>query len=221
MRDVSSPCTTPSPAAERRQSAMIEFTGDQQLAARQREAIAVACYDLASAEGFEAVTLEAVAAHAGMSTETVLQHFDEPDELIEYVIVGEIGQVMAETAILFSSGTSAPDVIVEVFAYSYRRLADTLTFKELLDPDRNRLMAHLRGDRPETLILALDFLSEEIRSLGVRTGDPVDDADSSSEFFIRLLLSLLVSPQLGPDLSEDGVIEALVRRWLLPGMFAG
>ena len=199
---------------------MIEFTGDQQLAAQQREVIAAACYDLASAEGFDAVTLEAVAARAGMPTETVLQHFDEPDELIEYVIVGEIGQVMAETAILFSSGTSAPDVMVEVFAYSYRRLADTLTFRELLGPDRGRLMAHLRGDRPETLILSLDFLSEEIRTLGVRTGTPVDDADAGAEFFIRLLLSLLVSPQLGPDLSEDGALEALVRRWLLPGMFA-
>ena len=199
---------------------MIEFTGDQQLAAQQREVIAAACYDLASAEGFDAVTLEAVAARAGMPTETVLQHFDEPDELIEYVIVGEIGQVMAETAILFSSGTSAPDVMVEVFAYSYRRLADTLTFRELLDSDRGRLMAHLRGDRPETLILSLDFLSEEIRTLGVRTGTPVDDADAGAEFFIRLLLSLLVSPQLGPDLSEDGALEALVRRWLLPGVFA-
>ncbi|MDX6231347.1 MAG: hypothetical protein QOH68_298 [Nocardioidaceae bacterium] len=200
---------------------MIEFTGDQQLAAQQREVIAAACYDLASAEGFDAVTLEAVAARAGMPTETVLQHFDEPDELIEYIIVGEIGQVMAETAILFSSGTSTPDVIVEVFAYSYRRLSDTLTFRELLDPDRVRLMAHLRGERPETLILSLDFLSEEIRTLGVRTGTPVDDADAAAEFFVRLMLSLLVSPHLGPDLSEDGALEALVRRWLLPGMFGG
>ncbi len=156
---------------------MIEFTGDQQVAAQQREAIAAACYALASDDGFDAVTLEAVAARVGIPTETVLQHFDEPDELIEYVIVGEIGQVMAETAVLFSSGTSAQDVIVEVFAYSYRRLSDTLTFRELLGPDRDRLMAHLRGDRPETLILSLDFLSEEIRTLGERTGTPVDDAD--------------------------------------------
>ena len=200
---------------------MIEFTGDQQLAAQQREAIAVACYDLASVEGFDTVTLEAVAARAGMSKESVLRHFDDPDELVEYVIVGEIGQVMAETTILFSSGTSAPDVIVEVFAYCYRRLSDTLTFRELLEPGRDRLMAHLRGDRPETLILALDFVAEELRTLGVRTGTPLDDDDAGSEFFIRFLLSLLVSPQLGPDLSEDGAIEALVRRWLLPGMFTG
>lgn len=200
---------------------MVEFTGDRQLAARQREAIEVACHDVASAEGFAAVTLEAVAVRAGLPTETVLQHFDEPDELIEYVIVGEIGQVMAETSVLFSSGTSAPDIIVEVFAYCYRRLSDTLTFRELLEPDRDRLMAHLRGNRPETLILALDFVSEELRTLGVRTGTPLHDDDAGAEFFIRLLLSLLVSPQLGPDLSEDGAIEALVRRWLLPGMFSG
>lgn len=199
---------------------MIEFSGDQQLAAQQREAIASACYALASVEGFDAVTLEAVAAGAGMSTETVLLHFDEPDELVEYVIVGELGQVMAETAVLFSSATSAPDIIVEVFAYSYRRLSDTLTFKELLGPGRERLMSHLRGDRPETLILALEFLSEELRTLGVRTGTPVADADTAAEFYIRLMISIVVSPQLGPDLSEDGAIEALARRWLLPGMFA-
>lgn len=198
---------------------MIDFTGDQQAAAQQREVIAAAAYDLASAEGFDAVTLAAVAARAGFSTDTVLQHFDKPDELVEYVIVGEIGQVMAEVAILFTGGTSAPDVIGEVFAYAYRRLSDTLTFKELLGPGRDRLLAHLRGDRPETLILSLDFLSEELRALGVRTGTPVADADAGAEFFIRLLLSLLVSPQLGPDLSEDGAVEAVVRRWLLPGMF--
>lgn len=197
----------------------MEFTEDQQLAAQQREAIANACYALASAEGFDAVTLEAVAAGAGMPTETVLLHFDEPDELVEYVIVGELGQVMAETAVLFSSATSAPDIIVEVFAYSYRRLSDTLTFRELLGPGRERLMSHLRGDRPETLILALEFLSEELRTLGVRTGTPVGDADAAAEFYIRLLISIVVSPQLGPDLSEDGAVEALARRWLLPGLF--
>ncbi len=198
---------------------MIEFTGDQQLAAQQREEIVAACYALALAEGFGAVTLEAVATRAGIPPEAVLKHFDEPDELIEYLIVGEVGQVMAETAVLFSSGTSAAEVVVEVFAYSYRRLSDTLTFRELLGPDRARLMAHLRGDRPETLILSIDFLSEELRTLGVRTGTPLDDADAAAELYIRLLLSLLVSPQLGPDLSEDGVVEALARRWLLPGMF--
>jgi AcrR family transcriptional regulator len=200
---------------------MIEFTGDQQLAAQQREEIAAACYDLAAAEGFAAVTLEAVAARAGLSRDTVVRHFDEPDELIEYVIVGEIGQVMAETAVLFSSGDSAPDVVVEVFAYSYRRLSDTLTFRELLGPSRERLMSHLRGDRPETLILAHEFLSEELRTLGRRTGTPVGAAEAGAEIYIRLLLSLLVSPQLGPDLTEDGVVEAFVRRWLLPGMFSG
>lgn len=198
---------------------MMEFTEDQRHAAEQREVIATACYDLALAEGFDAVTLEAVATRAGVSTETVLLHFDEPDELVEYVIVGELGQVMAETDVLFSSATSAPDIIVEVFAYSFRRLADTLTFKELLGPGRERLMSHLRGDRPETLILALEFLSEELRTLGVRTGTPVPDPDTAAEFYIRLLISIIVSPQLGPDLTEDGAIEALARRWLLPGMF--
>ncbi|VXC22361.1 TetR/AcrR family transcriptional regulator [Aeromicrobium sp. 9AM] len=198
---------------------MTNFTGDQNFAMQQREAISAACYALALAEGFDAVTLEAVADRAGLPMEAVLDHFDDVDELVEYVIVDEIGQVMAEAAVLFSSGTSAPDVIVEVFAYTYRRLADTLTFRELLGPARDRLMAHLRGDRPETLILALNFASEELRTLGERTGMPLHDNDAGAEFYVRLLLSLLVSPQLGPDLSEDGVVEALVRRWLLPGMF--
>jgi AcrR family transcriptional regulator len=198
---------------------MTEFSGDQNLAMQQREAISAACYALALAEGFDAVTLEAVADRAGLPMEDVLEHFDDADELVEYVIVDEIGQVMAEVAVLFSSGTSAPDVIVEVFAYSYRRVSDTLTFRELLGPARDRLMAHLRGDRPETLILALNFVSEELRTLGERTGTPLHDDDAGAEFYIRLLLSLLVSPQLGPDLSEDGVVEALARRWLLPGMF--
>ncbi len=198
---------------------MTEFTGDQNVAMQQREAISAACYALALAEGFDAVTLEDVADRAALPMETVLGHFDDVDELVEYVIVDEIGQVMAEAAVLFSSGTSAPDVVVEVFAYTYRRLVDTLTFRELLGPARDRLMAHLRGDRPETLILALNFASEELRTLGERTGTPLNDDDAGAEFYVRLLLSLLVSPQLGPDLSEDGVVEALARRWLLPGMF--
>src|SRR4051812_42720813 len=118
---------------------MTDATEDHQLAMQQRELISAACYALASAEGFDAVTLEDVAVRAEMPIETVLQHFDDPDELVEYVIVDEIGQVMAEVAVLFASGTSARDVVVEVFTYSYRRLSDTLTFKELLGPGRDRL----------------------------------------------------------------------------------
>ena len=74
---------------------MVEFAEDRHLANQQREVISAACYARASVEGFDAVTLEAVAARAGVAQKPVLQHFDEPDELIEYVIVDQIGQVMA------------------------------------------------------------------------------------------------------------------------------
>lgn len=197
-----------------------ESAESKQLALRQCEELAAACFALASDEGFDAVTIDAVAARAGVPSATARLHFDDADELIEYVIVDEIGAVMAEVTILFGNGESAPDVVVDVFSYSYRRLADSLTFKELLGPGRARLMEHLRGDRPETLILAQDFLAEELRTLAARTGMPVDDEDQGAEYFVRLLLSLLVSPQLGPDLSGDEIVEDLVRRWLLPGMFS-
>jgi AcrR family transcriptional regulator len=199
---------------------MSQSADARQIAARQREEVAAACFALASDAGFDAVTIEAVAAGAGVPPDVVRQHFDEPDELIEYVIVDEIGQIMVEVTILFGGGGVAPDVVVEVFAYTYRRLTETLTFRELLGPGRDRLMEHLRGDRPQTLILAQDFVAEELRTLSVRTGSPIEDPDTGAEYLIRLLVSLLVSPHLGRDLSEDGAVEAVARRWLLPGLFS-
>ncbi|AXT85627.1 hypothetical protein C6I20_10765 [Aeromicrobium sp. A1-2] len=175
--------------------------------------------ELAAAKGFAGLTVKAMAEASAQPASVVEDLLGRDDDLVEYVIVEEMGQTFAEMTVMFGHDLPARDVVVGVCAYAYRRLADTVTFRELLDAQRQRLMEHTLGDRPETLILARDWLAEEYRLLGERAGEPIE-ADGAAEFSIRLMLSLLTSPQLGPDLSEDGVVEAIIRRWLLPGIFA-
>jgi AcrR family transcriptional regulator len=190
------------------------------LAAERREQIAAACLDEIAETGFGEVTMRGVARRVGLTRARLHSYFDSRDDLIEYAIADELSHILGEVSVLFDGNPDARETVVETFAYTYRRLHDHPVMQQLLDTEHQRLMAYLRGDIPEPLIVVMAWLSEELRLLGERTSTPLDE-EAGAEHMLRLGLSLLISPQLGPDLSQDGVVEDAVRRWLLPGMFAG
>ncbi|MEJ7634084.1 TetR/AcrR family transcriptional regulator [Aeromicrobium sp.] len=188
------------------------------LAAERREQIAAACLDEIADLGFQHVTMSSIAQRVGLTRAALYSHFDCRDELIEFAIADEMSHILGELSVLVDGGTSAQDVVVEVFAYMYRRLRDHPVMHQLLGAERVRMMSHLRGDTPETIMVVHAVLADELRLLSDRTTTRIDE-EAGAEFMVRLWLSLLVSPQLGPDLSQDGVVEGIARRWLLPGMF--
>jgi AcrR family transcriptional regulator len=190
------------------------------LAAERREQIAAACLDEIAETGFGEVTMRSVARRVGLTRARIHSYFDSRDDLIEYAIADELSHILGEVSVLFDGNPDARETVVETFAYAYRRLHDHPVMQQLLDTEHQRLMAYLRGDIPEPLVVVMAWLSEELRLLSERTSTPLDE-EAGAEHMLRLGLSLLISPQLGPDLLQDGVVEDAVRRWLLPGMFAG
>jgi AcrR family transcriptional regulator len=190
----------------------------QLLAAERREQIAAACLDDIAEHGFDHVTMAGIARRVGLTRARIYTYFDTRDELIEYAIADELARILGEVSVLLDHGDDARETMVVTFAYLYRRLADHPVMDQLLNGERTRLMAHLRGDTPETIATAQAIIVEELRLLSDRTSTPLD-AEGGAEFMIRAWLSLLVSPQLGSDLSEPGEVEAVARRWLLPGTF--
>jgi TetR/AcrR family transcriptional repressor of uid operon len=197
----------------------VPFINPQRHEANLRERLAATCLVDIVEHGFGSVSLDGVARRAGITYGAARRCFDDVDELVEHAVADELGRVMGELSARFLAGDDASEVIVDVFAYTVRRLRDHPVMRQLLGPESARLMAYLRGDAPETLIVARAFLAEELFLLGERTATPLDD-EAGAEFFIRVGLSLVISPDLGPDPGEPGVIESVARQWLLPGMLA-
>jgi AcrR family transcriptional regulator len=196
----------------------VEAARPETLVAERREQIAAACLEDIGTLGFRNVTMASIARRVGLTRARLYTYFDGRDDLIEYAIADELAHILGELSVLLDGAASARDAVVEIFSYGYRRLRDHPVMQQLLDGDRLRLLAHLRGDTPETLLVVQAFLEDELRLIGDRTSTRIDAA-AGAEMMVRLWLSLLISPQLGPDLSQDGAVEATVRRWLLPGMF--
>jgi AcrR family transcriptional regulator len=184
----------------------------------RRDEIAAACLRDIADLGFAQVTLASIARRVGLPGRDIHAYFDSRDELIEYAIADEVSRILGEMSVLFDGGRDARGAVVETFAYVYRRMRDHPVMHHLLTAERARLMAHLRGDTPETLLVVQAVVADELRLLAHRTSSPID-AETGAEFMVRLWLSLLVSPHLGADLSEPGVVEDTARRWLLAGMF--
>ncbi len=89
-----------------------------------RRALLDAAAELALAGGYDAVTMRAVAARAGVSPPTAYQHFASKDHLLVEVMIERVNGTTAAVAAKPARGTTAIDRTVATLRRAMRRVAD-------------------------------------------------------------------------------------------------
>lgn len=198
---------------------MAEPTARERAAVDRRQQILTAFIGEAADYGFARISMESIAKRVGISRAQLYKYFDGRDALAEAALAAELADILERlSATIRSHDDDARAAVAETFEHAYRVLSEHPIVHRLLRTEHELMMAHLVGERT-TLLMAKAWIESEFDALSQRSGTPMNST-AGAEFTLRIVLSLLVSPDLGPDLSVPGSAADVARAWILPGVFA-
>ena len=173
--------------------------------------------EVVARRGVSGTTLDDVALQAGCSRATVYRSFPGgKDALLSAVVETEVSRLFARMAVRMGEARSLEDVLVAGMTTA----ADHVT--------RHRALGHLVEHEPETVLPQLAFARmDDVLAVACTFAAPflgrwLDAAESRrvAEWAARIVVSYLLCPAEGVDLTDAKAVGRLVRTFVLPGIRA-
>lgn len=176
-----------------------------------------AALDQAERTGLRRITMDDVARRAGLARITLYGHFRTKDALIRAALMREVERFLADLDSVARSYEDPEERLVETFAEAVRSLRSHRLLNRTLDSEPDILLPHIGGESP-ILALARGWLAEQVRSATVDTDLADIDPHAAAELIVRLVQSLLLSPDSVFDLDHRDGARRLARRWIVPAL---
>lgn len=202
---------------------MVSERGDR--TATGREAVLTAATRLFSQRGYEATSVQDIAADVGVTKQAVLHHFANKEELRRTVLDGLLGHWNETLPRLLLAATASGDRFDAVFGELWRFFTE--------EPDRARIFVREMLDRPEDLRKLLRgpvkpwlmMVASHIR-VGCEAGRHHSDIDPEAYVVSTLLMvisTVAARSVMGAALDGDemGRLEREVRRAARSSLFCG
>ena len=155
-----------------------------------------------------------IAREAGCSRQTIYNHFDNADAVIQLALLQASHDFADRMVQAIRPHEGAADRVVEAMVFCLERLPHEPFLKLVMDPALGKLIGESLFTI-DTSRLVIDRVAavclENEPALAPRT-------EELSEVMTRLVLSFLVVRETEPRSSDE--MRAFLRRWLLPGLFA-
>ena len=168
-------------------------------------------------QGVAGTTLDDVARAAGCSRATVYRVFPGgKDAVLGAVVDTEVSRFFSALALRMGAAASVEDVIVEGMAEAAARVAEHPALRYLLAHEPELVLSQLAFARmDEVLALTCAFTTPFL-------GRWLDPAESRrvAEWAARIVVSYLMCPADGVDLTDVRQVRRLVRLFVLPGVRA-
>jgi AcrR family transcriptional regulator len=179
------------------------------------ERILDATLALAAASGFRHLTIDDVAARAGVGRMTVYRRFGDRARLIDALSVREARRIF--TAIDDAAPTDAPipDQVVTGFVTSMRLAREHPLLQRLASFEPEAVLAAARDGG--MFALGRAFLAERLHAsqrAGVLARDV--EVEFAAELLVRLMASFVLIPETVLPLEDDDRVRELARRVLAP-----
>lgn len=183
---------------------------------RLSERILDAALDLAAASGLQHLTMDAVAARAGVGRMTVYRRFGAKADLVQALAVRETRRALASIAAALDPDQSAEDRLAAGFVAALRIAREHPWLRRLSRHEPEAILEVLNSEDDATLAMVRGFLAEEVRHgqrLGVlRAGDP----QAAAELLFRIGLSFLLVPRSAIAVDDDETARELARTLIAP-----
>ncbi|CAN5152140.1 TetR/AcrR family transcriptional regulator [soil metagenome] len=172
------------------------------------ERILDAALDLVAASGLRALTMDDVAARAGVGRMTVYRRFGERERLIDALAAREARRCIAELDRAVEPDAPVADAIAQGFAASLRLIREHPVLARLSQHEPQAALAALNADGGAILALGRAFVAGRIREAMARGEVDSDLApEATAELLVRLGFSFLVMPSSVVPLEGEGAAK--------------
>lgn len=182
-----------------------------------RSRILDAANDQFRRSGIQRSTMEDVARQAGVSRITVYRRFATKEELVEQVILRELGVYFNKFFIDIAAATSAAERVVLGFVSSLSALRGNPMIHALITAGPERSVSSLIGDSSRAVAIVREFVAGQLRREQQAGTVPADlPVDLAAEMMVRVCASFLAIPSQVVDLEDDAQLACLARQFLVP-----
>lgn len=187
--------------------------------ADSRERIMTAAIRCVEAAGVRAVSLEDVAAEAGLSRTTIYRHFPGGrNQLMQETATWEVARFWRRLAEAVADLPTMEDRLEAGLVIGAKLIRKSRIMANLMDPDLDELASALRPSESLVHQVIRDYMRDLLETEGRRGRlRPGVDLDEASDYVTRMILSALGSPA-GWDLTDAEQTRRLVRTQILPGV---
>lgn len=176
-----------------------------------------AAVQIAAEVGFRNLTMDAIAARAGVGRMTVYRKFEGRGALIEALTAREVRRALETIGSAIDPAVPLADQLTEGFVAAMGLMREHPLFRRMTLVDPQGLLTALIENRGAYFIAAREFVAGFMRE-AQRSGtlDPAIDADERAEIMVRLGFSLaLIEPTVLP-LGDEAAMRDTARRLLVP-----
>jgi AcrR family transcriptional regulator len=182
---------------------------------QDRMAIVEATIELLSRGTLARLTMAEISRASGVPRATLYTHFSSKTEVLEAVLLVELGRFMEAVEAADRPDEPAAERLVAAFCITVRRLRGHVVLRRLLREEPEVILP-LIVTNDEVLQLGRAWSEQRLREAADETmRDPADAA----EFVTRILYSLLLFGGSHYDLDDERQVAQLAREWVLPVVF--
>ena len=185
------------------------------------ERILDAALELVGASGLRHLTMDDVAARAGVGRMTVYRRFGDRDRLVDALAIRESRRCLAEIDATVDPGAPIDEQIAQGFLTSLRLIRDHPVLDRFARHEPETALAALNQDGAVIFAISRAFVAERIRDAKSRglLGDL--DPEIAAELLIRLGFSFLLMPATALPLDDDERLRRIARELIAPVLSGG
>jgi AcrR family transcriptional regulator len=166
--------------------------------------------------GLRRTSMDQVAQQAGVGRATLYRRFGDKDQLVQAVILRECQQQLALIEADLKAMDAIPEMLVEAFVLAVTRAHAHPLLVRLLRSEPETILPYLTTELPAVTSFARLYLAGQISKFQQAGQLAVRPAEPLAELLLRLMQSLVLSPQGVIDPSSDTSVRAFAREFLYP-----
>jgi TetR/AcrR family transcriptional regulator, repressor for uid operon len=180
-------------------------------------AVLDAAYDLFCRQGIQRTTMEDVARRARVSRITVYRRVRSKEALVEQVVLREFRRYLVRFLVDVGKADTVEERVVAGFVSSLMAVRSNPLIEALMSAEPQLLGPSILGEDGQTLAIVGRFLAGQLRR-EQRAGNVARavDVDLVAELMVRVSTSFVLTPSEHVDLDDDGQLQDIARRFLVP-----
>jgi TetR/AcrR family transcriptional regulator, repressor for uid operon len=180
------------------------------------ERVLDAALTLVAASGARHLTMDDVAARAGVGRMTVYRRFGGRQQLLDALAVRECRRCLAQIAVALDPHKPVDERATELVVATLTVIREHPMLARLARAEPEALLRELNRDSSAVFRLVRDFLVAQIRSAQAAGELPDGDPAALAEIAVRLGASFVLIPDSAIVSDEEGQTRETVRRLLAP-----